>query len=133
MPVKKKNIHRGEILAQVADTSDLSVMQIARRAGYKTRRSFYDHIENPNLSFEILAKYAKIFQHDFSEEIPGMPKLNIEEPAFDYRTAPKTLDDALQIIDKLKERNYELLEKYNASLERERDLKNQIVKLESKK
>ncbi|HVX50715.1 MAG TPA: hypothetical protein VHB48_11195, partial [Chitinophagaceae bacterium] len=52
--VKKKTIHRGEILAKVAAETDLSVMQIARRAGYKTRGSFYDHIKNPDLSFSIL-------------------------------------------------------------------------------
>lgn len=114
--------------------TDLSIIQIARRAGYKTRGSFYDHVRNPDLSFSILEKYGEVFNHDFSEEIPGMPKLTLEEPVGpDYKTVPKTLEEALQLINKLKERNYDLLEKYNASLERERELKHHIGKTEGKK
>lgn len=134
MPTKKETIHRGEILAQAAAKTDLSVIQIARRAGYKTRGSFYNHIKNPNLSFTILEKYGKILNHDFSEDIPAMPKLVLEEPpAPDYKTVPKTMDEALQLISKLKDSNYDLLVKYNASLEREIELKSYINKIEEGK
>ena len=133
VPVKKKSIHRGEVLARVAAESDLSVMQIVRRAGYKTRGSFYAHIKNPNLSFIILEKYAEIFNHDFSEDIPGMPKYLMEETAAPYAAKPKTLEEALDVIDQLKEKHFNLMEKYQASLEREKELNTYISDLEKKK
>lgn len=109
--VKKKNIHRGEVLARVAATTDLSVIQIARRAGYKTRGSFYDHVKNPDLSYSILEKYAKVLGHDFSEDIPDMPKNMLEEEEPLYNT-PATLEEALKIIEQWKNKFIKLSIQY---------------------
>ncbi len=119
MPEKKKKIHRGEILKQVAAESDLSITQIVKRAGYKTRRSFYTHVEDPDLSFEILEKYGKALNHNFREDFPSMPEYSLEEmPSPPYKSKPKTLEEATEIIEYWRSRFYEELEKNNKLLEK---------------
>ncbi|HEX5153124.1 MAG TPA: hypothetical protein VFW07_16855 [Parafilimonas sp.] len=118
MPEKKKKIHRGEILRQVADESDFSVTQIVKRAGYKTRRSFYTHVEDSDLSFEILEKYGRALNHNFREDFPSMPEYSLEEtPPPPYKSKPKTLEEAFEVIDYWRSRFYDELEKNNNLLE----------------
>lgn len=118
MPEKKKKIHRGEALKQIVAESDLSITQIVKRAGYKTRGSYYDHIEDPDLSFEILEKYGKALNHNFRDDFPSMPEYSFEEmPPPPYKSKPKTLEEALNVIEYWRNRFYEELEKNNGLLE----------------
>ncbi|MFT4152344.1 hypothetical protein [Parafilimonas sp.] len=115
---KQKKIHRGEVLRQVAAESDLSITQITRRAGYKTRGSYYDHIEDADLSFEILERYGKALHHNFREDFPSMPEYSFEEaPSPSYKSRPATLEEAFEIIEYWRSRFYEELEKTNSLLE----------------
>jgi hypothetical protein len=59
-----------------------------------------------------LAKYAKALGHDFSDEIPGMPSLELSEPEPTYLTRPKTLAEALGHIEYWRNKYVAILEKY---------------------
>lgn len=110
------NIHHGELLREAAAKSDLSITQIAKRAGYN-RTTFYNHIVNPDLPFHILERYAKVLQFDFATVIPEMGRFKrFEEPNTLYKT-PENIDEAMQQRDAWKERYYDLLERYNTMME----------------
>ena len=107
----KLTIHRGNILRAIASTFEKPITKIAEAAGYDPT-SYYVHIKKPDLSFDILYKYGKAMNHDFSMEIPemadylainglkkGVRKLTYEE-----------LEDAYNTI---RDKHYALLEKYN--------------------
>ncbi len=111
----KKHIHRGQLLESVMKASRLNIKFVAEKAGY-SRSAYYKHKETKDLDFHILAAYGKALRHDFSEDIPDMPKYLVEEPAEEYGKQP-TLKDALKQRDHWKEKYYELLEKYNRLIE----------------
>jgi hypothetical protein len=117
-----KNIHLGELLQQVVDNSELSITQIIKRVGYKTRGSFYAHIANPDLSYKILAKYGRVLNYDFSQHIPHLNQQFITESEPHFDRDPKTLPEAIKQIDYWKDRYYELSEKYQKLLEKSLDL-----------
>jgi hypothetical protein len=111
----KKHIHRGQLLENAIKASRLNIEFVAKKAGY-SRASYYKHKEDNNLEYHILAAYGKALKHDFTEELPEMPKYLVEEPEEQYGKAP-TLQEAVKQRDKWKEKYYELLEKYNRLIE----------------
>ena len=115
MAGKKTKLNRGQILATAVGASGLSKEDVAKKAGY-TRSAYYKHIENPNLDFHILILYGKAIKHDFTEEFPEMPKYMLEEPEEAYGK-PKTMEDAVKLIEQWKHKYLELLEKYNRLIE----------------
>lgn len=112
----KNNIHYGELLRKAADQSDLSITQIAKRAGFN-RTTFYNHIINPHLPFHILERYARVLQYDFASLIPDMERFQRFEEASTLYKIPENIEEATQQRDTWKERYYELLEKYNKIIE----------------
>lgn len=113
---KTNNIHYGELLREAADKSDLSITQIAKRAGFN-RSTFYNHIVNPDLAFHILERYAKVLQFDFATVIPEMRKFQrFEEPNILYKI-PENMEEAIQQRDAWRDRYYDLLERYNSLIE----------------
>lgn len=115
MKTRKNSKHRGEVLQEAVNDSGLSITLIVKKAGY-SRSSYYNHIADPELSFDILENYGKALRHDFSGEFPQMNSLRLEEEEIEYGR-PDTLDKALQQLDKYKEKYFTLLEKYNKLLE----------------
>jgi vacuolar-type H+-ATPase subunit I/STV1 len=111
----KKHIHRGQLLEAAVKASRLNIEFVAEKAGY-SRSSYYKHKEEKDLDYHILASYGKAIKHDFTEELPEMPKYLIEEPNEDYGKTP-TLNEAIKQRDQWKEKYYELLEKYNKLIE----------------
>jgi hypothetical protein len=112
----RKNIkHRGEILRLAVNESGLSITLITKKARY-SRSSYYNHVEDPELPYEVLERYGRALKHDFSEEFPQINSLRLEEEEIEYGR-PDTLEKALQQLDRYKEKYYELLEKYNKLLE----------------
>jgi hypothetical protein len=111
----KKHIHRGQLLESAVKASRLNIEFVAKKAGY-SRPSYYKHINVKELDFHILAAYGKALKHDFTEELPEMPKYLVEEPEEEYGKPP-TLKDALKQRDQWKDKYYELLEKYNKLIE----------------
>jgi len=108
-------LNRGQVLAAVVEASGLGKEEAAKKAGY-TRSAYYKHIENPNLDYHILMSYGKAIRHDFTEEFPDMPRYMMEEPDEAYGK-PKTLEEAVKLMDIWKNKYLELMEKYNRLIE----------------
>ena len=116
-----KNIDRGNLLKEIVESSGVSIVNLVKKVGYKDRASYYTHIAKPDLSLEILFAYAKVLKYDLRDEFPEVSQFLLEEPAAEYITKPETLDEAIVLIDKWKEKYYALLEKYSILLEKGKD------------
>ena len=112
---RKKHTHRGQALFAAVAQSGLSVTNLVKRAGY-SRSSYYNHIEDPDLSYHILVEYGKALKYDFSDMFPEMQGQMLEENEEIYGE-PKTMADALLQRDSWKEKYYLLLEKHQKLLE----------------
>ena len=106
---KKTRIHRGEILSEAVKSSSFTKEEAAKRARY-SRSSYYKHITNPDLDFNILSRYGKAIRHDFSEDIPGMPDYILEDPGETVKKIT-TMEEALLDRDYWKNKYINLLEK----------------------
>jgi hypothetical protein len=115
LKTKKTTAHRGEALQAAIGRSDLTIKQITARARF-SRSSYYNHIADPNLPFEVLMRYGKVLKHDFTQDIPGMEKYPFNEEIV-LRPQPKTFDEAIADRDYWKEKYIAILEKYNALIE----------------
>ena len=120
MKTKRSNIHRGDILKAAVKKSDLTIQQTTKRAGY-SRSSYYNHIEDPYLSYDILEQYGKALRHDFTEEIPEMNKYLFEDPS-EYQIMSITFEDAIRQRDQWREKYYKLLEQFHKLAEKKLDL-----------
>ena len=115
MKTKKTTVHRGEALQAAISNSDLTIKQITTRARF-SRSSYYNHIADPNLPFEVLIKYGKVIKHDFTQEIPGMEKYQFSDE-ITPRPQPKTFDEAIADRDYWRDKYIALLERYNNVIE----------------
>lgn len=97
------------------EATGLNKEKVAVKAGY-SRSSYYKHIENADLDYYILMAYGKAIKHDFTEELPEMPKYLLEDPEEIY-TKPVSIDEAIRQRDQWKDKYLELLEKYNKLIE----------------
>jgi AcrR family transcriptional regulator len=95
----------------VVEKTGLTIEEITRRAGYK-RGTYYLHIRKNDLSATVLARYGKAIGHNFSEEIPDLTPLDIEDPESAYLKEPRTVEEAIKQRNEWKEKYYTLLEKY---------------------
>ena len=112
MKAKNKNIHRGEVLEAVVKRSDLTISETVKRAGY-SRSTYYLHINNAQLSYDILESYGKVLGHDFTEHFPDMVKY----VSFNTPKESVTLEQAIRERDQWKDKYFNLLEKYNVLVE----------------
>ena len=112
---KKTKLHRGKILAIAVKQSRYTKEKAAQRAEY-SRSSYYKHIANPDLDFDILMRYGKAISHDFTEEFPEMPKYLLEDPQETYNK-PVTVEELIRERDYWKDKYLDLLEKYNRLIE----------------
>lgn len=109
---RKKHIHRGELLHKIADDHELSIIKIAKKAGY-SRGSYYVHIAQPELSFEILQQYGKAMNYNFADDFPEMKNYVLEDPETTYIFA-SNFEDAVRQRDYWRNKYYNLLEKLAA-------------------
>lgn len=114
MKARKTYIHRGEILRKATGNSDLNIKQITKRAGY-SRSSYYNHIGDPDLSYDILMAYGKAMQYDFTKDLPEMNKYLFEDPSESYTIL--TVEEAMRQRDHWRDKYYDLLEKYHKLVE----------------
>ena len=112
---KKNKVHRGQLLAAAVEGSRLNKEEVAEKAGY-SRSAYYKHIDNADLDYHILIAYGRAIGHDFTEELPEMPKYLMEEPEGGYNK-PLTIEEAVRQRDHWKDKYIELLEKYNRLIE----------------
>ena len=116
MDTKKTHIHRGEILDAVARRSEFPITQVAKKARF-SRGSYYNHIRDPDLPFEILERYGAVLKHDFTADIPKMPKYDLENTTA-TRTTPTNLEEALLDRDYWRDKYVTLLEQNRTLMER---------------
>ena len=107
--MKNKKIDRGEALKNAIKNSDLNITQVTKRAGY-SRGSYYNHIADPELPYEVLETYGKVLHYDFSHDFPDMMKYISfsKESDIEYMT----VDQLRRELEKYKKKYHELLEKY---------------------
>ena len=115
MKSKRTKLNRGQVLATAVEATGLNKEDVANKAGY-SRSAYYKHIENPELDYHILMAYGRAIRYDFTEEFPDMPKYIVEEPG-DGFNKPATLEEAVLLLEKWKDKYLELLEKYNQIIE----------------
>lgn len=94
-------VHRGEVLKKAAEESGLSIETIVERMRYASRSTFYNHIQKPDLSLDMLRRYGKVLNYNFYDDIPEMTTFPAQEPAFPafYIAAPKTMEEAIRQRD----------------------------------
>ncbi len=102
-------------MAAAVGASGLTIEDVAKKADY-SRAAYYKHIKNSDLEFHVLIAYGKALQYDFTDEFPEMPKYLLEEPDEVYGK-PKSLEEAIKLIEQLKNKYLDLLEKYNLLME----------------
>lgn len=116
---RRNNIDRGKFLKELVDKSGISVISLMKKVGYKHRASYYTHISKPDLSLEILQKYATALKIDLRSEFPDSAEFLIEDNTKSNYSSPQNLPEALESVKYWKERFYSLLEKYTKIIERE--------------
>lgn len=104
----KRHSHRGELLKKAVESSEIKITVLVKRMGI-SRGTYYNHVENPNLSFEKLAQYGKILNHDFREDLPEMKNYVLEESDVQNKS-PKNMKEALLQIDYWRTKYIKLLE-----------------------
>lgn len=98
LKTKGKYKHRGEILQATVKKSRMKITELVKRMNI-SRGTFYNHKEDPHLSYETLEEYGKVLKYDFTADFPEMQKYLLEEPEAFYGE-PSTLEQAI------KQRNY---------------------------
>ena len=110
--MRKKQLHRGEIVQRIAEASELSIIKIIKKAGYKSTTSYYRHVQMADLSLEIVHKYGEALKHDFSLEIPEIKEVDWLVESGN----PKTIQEAIRERDYWRDKYYSVLEKNNELL-----------------
>lgn len=97
----KSKIDRGQLLRKAVESSDITVQSLMQKLKYASRNSYYGHTRNPDLSLDMLKKYGKILNYDFSRDIPEMePYIAIlGDPEIGYMKEPKTKEEAVKQRD----------------------------------
>jgi len=106
-------VHRGEILERVVKQSSLSIKKVIARMNI-SRTTYYNHINNKDLSIDIIAKYGRVIGYNFSSEFPEIKRTE----AFINTKEPKTFEEAMIERNTWREKYYDVLEKYNTCMER---------------
>lgn len=105
-------MHRGKLIKKAVEESGRSITTLVQRAGW-SRTTYYNHIANKDLPLDIIAQYGKALGIDFSIEIPEIKDIKnfVQNP-------PINLEEASLQINYWKDKYYEVLEKYNALIEK---------------
>lgn len=127
MEKKTKKVDRGKILHQTAKDHPNKIIDIVKAAGYEYG-TFYKHIKNPNLPYNIIAKYGKAMKKDFSVEFPEMANL-ISFTISDIEDKQRTTEELLHEVQDIREKYTSFLEKHNALLEQNIALKEENARL----
>ncbi len=97
LKTKGKYKHRGEVLQAVVNKNSTNITQLVKRMGI-SRGTYYNHIQDPDLPFDLLERYGKILDYDFTNDFTEMHKYTLEEPSAPYGE-PSTLEEAIKQRD----------------------------------
>jgi len=117
---KAKNIDKGLLLKEIVKESGIPIVKLVKKLGYKDRASYYAHTKQPDLPLDTLLAYAKVLNYDLRNKLPEAA-LFIQEPDAEYNAKPKTLPEAIELLNKWKEKYLVLLEKYNKLMEKDKE------------
>ncbi len=115
LKTKKKYIHRGEILAAAVKKRSIRIVNLAKRMGI-SRGTYYNHIEDPDLSLDLLEQYGKVLNYDFTEDVTGMQKYSTDDPVEPYNE-PKNMEEAIRQRDYWRKKSDHWKDKYIELLE----------------
>jgi hypothetical protein len=120
MNKRKNDMDRGRLLKDMVEQSGVNKSKLVKKIGYKHRASYYNHIQQKDLSLDILQLYANALNYDLRPHFPDHEFLLAEDDTNSYYTEPSTLAEANALIQKWKDRYYKLLDKHMFVLEREK-------------
>ena len=115
MTSRKNSKHRGEILRDAVNERGMNITKLMKKVNY-SRSTYYNHILDPDLPYEVLEKYGKAMSHDFSDEFPNFSGFRLEDEPAEYGR-PETLEKALEQMDMYRDKYQDILEKYQKLLE----------------
>lgn len=127
MEKENKNIHRGKVLHDALRQHPRKIKEIVKDAGYQYG-TFYKHAAKEDLSYEIIAKYGKAINKDFSVEFPEMndfPSLAIVERANMHTSSIEIQNE----LNDLREKYSHFLNKHNLLLEANIELREENIRL----
>jgi len=102
------------LLKELVKANGISISKLAQRVGI-SRSSYYNHTEDPELSIDLMAKYAKVLNVNLSDYVTELGELSATEsiPHYLIDASPKNLQEANAIIKTLQNKYITLLEKYH--------------------
>jgi hypothetical protein len=112
--MKPQKPHKGKVLAAAVAATRRNKQEVAKKAGY-SRSAYYKHVEMEDLDDSILIAYGRVINHDFTLELPQMPKYLVDDPVEKYGK-PKTYEEAMQLAEMWKDKYVDLLEIHNKLL-----------------
>jgi len=114
----KKNIHRGQLLRTQVELKGISITKLTEKVGF-SRSSYYNHIEDPSLSLDVLVEYGHILGVDFIELVEGFVETQSSELQLKYwdNSEPESLEESKRQTIFWRSKYFELSEKYQALLE----------------
>jgi len=120
----RKKLHRGHLLKELVEANGISITKLVDRVGV-SRSSYYNHIEEPELDFDILFDYGKVLNINFTDYFSDLLVLETQDPNPKYpeELDPQNFEEALTQYKLLHRKYVQLLERHNLLLEQ--SLKNQ--------
>jgi len=117
--------HHGLVLEKAARKSDMSLSEVARKAGV-SRRTLYNWFLQEKLSKTIVVKIGYILNVDFSVDIPEYQMFkNVEQEVAPMLTFTPLEDLKMKYIDLLEKYN-SLLSQVNSEQQQSSDLVNNL-------
>lgn len=110
LETKGRHKHRGALLEAAVKARAANVTQLAKLLRI-SRATYYNHRNDANLSLETLMEYGKFLKYDFSQDLPELKQLMLDDEEIGYAN-PKTLEEAVAQRDHWKEKYFRLLERY---------------------
>lgn len=96
-------------------SSAIKITELVKRLKI-SRRTYYNHISDQKLPFDVLEEYGKVLRHDFTQDIPEMKQYAFEEPEVRYGKRPINLHEAIEHIDYWRAKYYEVMEQLHGFL-----------------
>ena len=103
----KKNTHRGQLLKRLVAENGISISKLVKKVGI-SRSSFYNHIEDPDLSVDILIKYGQVLHVNILDMIAPLDGQLMSDALTYYpmEEEPKNLREANLIIQSLRKKYF---------------------------
>lgn len=114
----RNKLHRGHLLKELVEANGIAITKLVQRVGV-SRSSYYNHIEEPELHFDILFNYGKVLNVNFSDYFSDLLVLETQDanPHYPEELDPKNFEEALIQYKLLHKRYVQLLERHNLLLE----------------